>query len=465
MGFGRTLRAVGGMAIAGALVFASAPVAAADQVREDQWALTAFDASSIWKVSKGKGVTVAVIDAGVDAQHVDLTGNVIEGKDFIDGGAPTPTADDDHGTGMAGVIAGHGHGSSSSAGVMGLAPEAKILNIRDDGGDADGLGDSIRYAVDNGASVINISLEGDRTTNTEAEREAVAYALQHDVLILAGAGNEGVGAGYPASYPGVVGVGGVQNDGTIWENSNYGSNVLLSAPATHIVSTGGPSHTAYRSGTGTSDSTAYVSAAAALLRAKFPDLTAGQIVNRLTKTAGLPSSAKGLTLPDKHYGYGYIQPLAALTKDIPAGSKYGPLSVPKSLQGSSSQSATSQPSSTSDDASAAASSSSGSGSTMLWIGLGLAGVLVLVLVIVLIAKARRNNNRGGGPGGPGGPGGGAPGTYGPGPGYPPQYGQQPAAPAPQGYPQSYPPSQPNPYQQPPQGQWQGQGQGQWPNQQ
>jgi type VII secretion-associated serine protease mycosin len=447
MGFGRTLRAVGGTVIAGALVFASAPVATADQTREDQWALKAFDAEAIWKVSKGKGVIVAVIDSGVNADHVDLKGNVIEGKDFIDGGSTAPDTSDSkaaHGTEMASVIAGHGHGSSSADGVMGLAPEAKILDIRDNGADEDGLGDSIRYAVDHGASVINISMEGG---TTDAEPKAVAYALQHDVLVVAGSGNDGEEAGYPASYPGVLGVGGVQNDGTIWEGSNYGSSVLLSAPATNIVAAGIKSNTAYRSGTGTSDSTAYVSAAAALLRAKFPDLTAGQIANRLTKTAGLPSSAKGLTLPDKHYGYGYIQPLAALTKDIPAGSKYGPLTVPTSLQGNESASASPQ-SGTSDDASAS-SSSSDSGSPLLWIGLGIVGVLVLVLVIVLIVKAsRRNNNRGGGPGGPGG---GAPGTYGPGP-------------APQGY-SPYPPSQQNPYQQPPQGQWQGQGQGQWPNQQ
>jgi type VII secretion-associated serine protease mycosin len=450
MGFGRTLRAVSGMVIAGALVFASAPVAAADQVREDQWVLKAFDAESIWKISQGKGVTVAVIDTGANAQHVDLKGNVIEGKDFLDAGATAPSKD--HGTAMASLIAGHGHGSSSADGIMGLAPEAKILDIRDKGGNYDGFGSSIRYAVAHGASVINISQIG--LTSNSAESEAVAYALQHDVLVVAGSGNDSKKAGYPASYPGVLGVGAVSNDGTIWEKSNYGSNVLVTAPGTNIVSAGADSNTDYRAADGTSDATAYTSAAAALLRAKFPDLTAGQIANRLTKTAGLPASAKGLTLPDEHYGYGYIQPLAALTKDIPAGSKYGPLAVPKSLQGNESASATPQ-SGTSDNA-----SSSDSGSPILWIGLGLAGVLVLVLVIVLIAKARRNNNRGGGPGGPGG---GAPGTYGPGPGYPPQYGQQPAAPAPQGYPQSYPPSQPNPYQQPPQGQWQGQGQ--WPNQQ
>lgn len=450
MGFGRTLRAVSGMVIAGALVLASAPVAAADQVREDQWVLKAFDAESIWKISQGKGVTVAVIDTGANTQHVDLKGNVIEGKDFLPAGATAPSKE--HGTAMASLIAGHGHGPSSADGIMGLAPEAKILDIRDKGGDNDGLGGSIRYAVAHGASVINISQIG--LTSISAESEAVAYALQHDVLVVAGSGNDGKKAGYPASYPGVLGVGAVSNNGTIWEESNYGSNVLLSAPGTNIVSASADSNTGYHAADGTSDATAYTSAAAALLRAKFPDLTAGQIANRLTKTAGLPTSAKGLTLPDEHYGYGYIQPLAALTKDIPAGSKYGPLSVPKSLQGSQNASASPQ-SGTSDGASA---SSSDSGSSLLWIGLGIVGVLVLVvIVIVLIVKAsRRNNNRGGGPGGPGG---GTPGAYGPGPGYPPPYAQQqPQPPAQQGYP-SYPPSQPNPYQQPTQAP------GQWPNQQ
>ncbi|MDX6316455.1 MAG: hypothetical protein QOF44_5919, partial [Streptomyces sp.] len=151
MGFGRTLRAVSGTVLVGALVFVSAPSASADQVREDQWALKAFDAGAIWKISKGEGVTVAVIDDGVEAHHIDLEGNVVQGKDFIDGGSTAPNAGDTHGTAMASIIAGHGHGAGDASGVMGLAPKAKILDIRDHGGDNDGLAGSIRYAVDHGA--------------------------------------------------------------------------------------------------------------------------------------------------------------------------------------------------------------------------------------------------------------------------------------------------------------------------
>ncbi|MDX3077928.1 S8 family serine peptidase [Streptomyces sp. MI02-7b] len=443
----QTLRAVGGAVLVGALVIGTAPLAAADQTREDQWPLKAFDAQAIWKISKGKGVTVAVIDDGINAEHVDLKGNVVQGKDFVDGGPTTPDAADGHGTGMASIIAAHGHGPGSADGVMGLAPEARILDIRDNGKNPDGLTASIRYAVDHGAKVINISQGGGRTYPGEAD--AVAYALKRDVLVVASSGNDGGPTEYPGNYPGVLAVGGVKNNTEIWENSNQGPAVLVSAPATFIVSAGSKSNTAYRSGTGTSDAAAFVSAAAALLRAKFPDLTAGQVVNRLTRTAGLPASAKGIPLPDKRYGYGFIQPLAALTRDIPAGPKYGPLAVPESLktgQSGAGQGATDDPSAPapsvtggamSDDEQAAADRKQVIALSVI----GLVGLLVLALIIFVIVKiARRDKGDGNRPGGPGGPGA-------PGGGYAP-YGQPQA---PQQYQPQPQPQQGNPYAQNPYG--------------
>lgn len=450
MAFTRTLRSVGGVVLAGALIFAAAPVASADQTREDQWPLEAFDAASIWKISKGKGVTVAVIDSGVNADHVDLKGNVVEGKDFIDGGSTAPEADDDHGTAMASIIAAHGHGPGGADGVMGLAPEAKILDIRDDGHHDGGFAESIRYAVDHGASVINVSSGG--AVEVDAEADAVAYALKKDVVVVAASGNEGSEVSYPAGHPGAIAVGAVKNNSEIWEKSNHGPQLLVSAPGTFIVSAGGKANAAYRSGTGTSDASAFVSAAAALLRAKFPDLTAGQIVDRLTKSAGLPRSEKGLALPDEHYGYGFIQPLAALTRDIPAGSEYGPLKVPESLKSGQSgggQGATDDPSASgphvtggtgmSDEEQAAADRKQ-----VIALGvLGVLGLLVIALVVFVIVKiARRNrNNNGGGPGGPGTP-------AGWGGNGPAQYGGPP-------HQQQYPAQGGNPYQQPSQspGQW------------
>ncbi|WP_326572171.1 S8 family serine peptidase [Actinacidiphila glaucinigra] len=450
MAFTRTLRSVGGLVLAGALAFAAAPAASADQTREDQWPLEAFDAASIWKISKGKGVTVAVIDSGVNAGHVDLKGNVVEGKDFIDGGSTAPEAGDDHGTAMASIIAAHGHGPGGADGVMGLAPDAKILDIRDDGHHDDGFAESIRYAVDHGASVINVSSGG--AVKVDAEAEAVAYALKKNVVVVAASGNEGSEVSYPAGHPGAIAVGAVKNNTEIWEGSNHGPQLLLSGPGTFIVSAGGKDNAAYRSGTGTSDASAFVAAAAALLRAEFPNLTAGQIVHRLTKSAGLPPSEKGVSLPDEHYGYGFIQPLAALTRDISAGPTYGPLKVPESLQAG--QSGDGQ--GTTDNPSASAPNTTGGGMSdddqaaadrkqvIALSVIGLVGLLVLALVVLLIVKlARRNkgNNGGGGPGGPGTPAGwGGNGQ--------PQYGQPP-------YQQQYPGQDGNPYQQQPQrpGQW------------
>ncbi|MBA2944901.1 S8 family serine peptidase [Streptomyces himalayensis] len=435
MAFKRTVRALSAAALTGALILAAAPAASADQTRRDQWALEALQAESVWKVSTGKGVTVAVIEnSGVNLEHVDLKNNLLKGRDFEDGDDdPSPEAgglQPDHGTAMAADIAAHGHGPGGVDGVKGLAPDAKILPIRSGG---TGYADEIRYAVEQGASVINISET--QTLDLAEDREAVAYALKRDVLIVSGSGNGGNDdIRFPAKYPGVLTVGGVDRSGEVWENSNYGPEVLLIAPATRIVSAGWPGSKKLHIADGTSDSTAFVSAAAALLRSKFPDLTAGQIVNRLVKTAELPESAKGISLPDEKYGYGAIRPLAALTEDIPAGPKYGPLKVPESLNPSDSGKS---------DADYAAENEKADQKQMIFLGvLALVALAVIGLIVFLIVKlSRRNKNNNGGPDGP--------------VGYP-QYGQQPNAPQQNPYQQQPFPPQQNPYQQqptPPQGQW------------
>ncbi|WP_399085023.1 type VII secretion-associated serine protease mycosin [Streptomyces sp. BBFR2] len=435
MSFTRKLRVVGGAVVAGALLFGTAPVASADQIRDAQWALKAFDAEKIWNLSTGKGVTVAVIDGGVNSHHPDLQGNVLSGKDFIDGGSAEPEDGDTHGTQMAATIAGHGHGAGGREGVKGMAPDAKILPIRDLGRGENGFASSIRYAVDHGASVINMSLTG---PSSDGESEAISYALKHDVLVIAGSGNLGQGGPdairYPARYPGVVAVGGVSKSGEIWSGSNYGPQILLTAPSVGIVSAGSSGKSLYQKGTGTSDATAFVSGAAALLRAKFPDLTAGQIVNRLTKSAGLPASAKGIQLPDQKYGFGFIQPLAALKRDIPAGPKNGPLKMPTATSSpAGGDSAVSQGSDGSGDSAQAADKA---GVSPLFIAIiAVAGLVVIGIVVAIVLLARRKGRRNGPP--PGGPGasgfggqqlpyqqGGAPGQYSAPPGqYPPPPGQ------------------------------------------
>ncbi|GGO55997.1 hypothetical protein GCM10012287_48560 [Streptomyces daqingensis] len=400
MGITRTLQLIGSAALAGTLIVASAPSAAADDVRDKQWVLGALDTESVWKITKGEGEIVAVIDDGVNAEHPDLKGNVLKGKDFIDGGSTAPKRGEDHGTGMAAMIAGHGHGPGSAGGIMGLAPEAKILPLRDSGEDGNGFSESIKYAVDEGASVISISRGGDNSDLDEAD--AIAYALKRNVPIFASTGNSGGSIEYPAAYPGVVPVGGVKQDGEIWSKSNRGPKTLLTGPATQVLTAGGENSDYYRYGTGTSDATAYAAAAAALVRSKYPDLTAGQVVNRLTETASMPASEKGAKLPDERYGYGAIRPLDALQADVPKGSKYGPLSLPRQIKQESKGAQKKKESQ-------ALQKKADREFLIAWSVIGVVALVAIGVLVLLVARSRRKKNRNsggfGGPGGPGVPGG------------------------------------------------------------
>ncbi|MFE3884343.1 S8 family serine peptidase [Streptomyces lydicus] len=437
MSFTRTLRAVGGVAVAGALLFTAAPTASADYIRDGQWALDAFNPQKVWKESTGKGVTVAVIDSGVNGDHVDLKGNVLPGKSFADdGGTADHESGDDHGTAMAALIAGHGHGPHHADGIMGLAPDAKILPIKRNesiGGDANNVDGAIRYAVDHGAKVINMSFAGPFAM-TEKEKSAISYAVKKDVLLVAGSGNDGSGKPYyPAAAPGVLAVGAVAEDGKVLGESNYGPHIRLIAPGEKIYSAG--TSLKYRQATGTSDATAYVSAAAALVRSKFPDLTAGQVANRLTKTAITPDGKTGVKSPDPKYGYGVIRPYRALSENVPAGSKNGPLTMPKDTEPSAGAGADA-PGGTPSASSGAEASSGLTPLAVVGIAVGVLVVLGIVIGVIVASKKRRNGPP------PGGPGFGGP--YG-GMGVPPQYPgsyQQPGGPG--GYqsaPPNYPPRQ------------------------
>ncbi|MFB7630610.1 type VII secretion-associated serine protease mycosin [Streptomyces sp. NPDC056149] len=375
MTIGRWLRTVACSALLAALCAgAIVPSSAADSIRDRQWPLSAYDVDSVWKVSTGRGVTVAVIDTGADGTHPDLVGNVLSGKNFLEGGTADHVTTDDHGTSMAGLIAGHGHGADGAAGVKGLAPESKVLPLRVTADNASSVvtrgmpvADAVRYAVDHGASVVNMSLGG--TEEVPGLKAAIRYAQQKDAVVVAGTGNDGTNSlAYPASIPGVIAVGAVDSSGKVWPKSNYGSGVLLTAPGVGTVSTS--VRHMYSTGDGTSVATAYVSAAAALLRSKFPDLSAGQIANRLVKTAKLPDAAQGAKVPDQHYGYGFIRPYSALTEDIPAGSKNGPLPAPSPPAASHAPTA-------SDDATKA---SSKAGSSL--VPLTIVGCLVVVGIAV-----------------------------------------------------------------------------------
>ncbi|MGW1751538.1 type VII secretion-associated serine protease mycosin [Streptomyces sp. NPDC002092] len=444
MGFKRVWSTTGVVALTGALLLTSAPIASADYIRDKQWAIDVIDFKKVWSESQGQGVTVAVVDSGVDGSHPDLTGQVLKGKDFT-GGGNAQDDNDGHGTGMASLIAGHGHGANNSAGVIGLAPKARILPIKAGNGNAGEQWPSgVRYAVDHGASVINLSLVDSSAGPGSEAAKAIKYAQQHDVVVVAGTGNDGnAGIDYPAKLPGVVAVGAVDESLKIWSNSNFGEGVTLAAPGVSIVAADPSETNDYSSGTGTSDATAYVSATAALIRAKYPDLTAGQVINRMIKSATfLNHDVK--KVPDEEYGYGIIRPYAALTRNIPKGPKQGPLAQ-ASPSTSTESGAASKDSGSTRQAKGKKDSSSGS---ILLIA-GIAGAVVVIAIVFAVIRSRRNRGSGGG-----GNGGGMPPQ---GTGYPPQpptgYQQPyPNTPPNQGYPTppSQSPQHPNPYaQQPP----------------
>ncbi|MDH6142533.1 type VII secretion-associated serine protease mycosin [Kitasatospora sp. GP30] len=327
----RSMRGMAALA-AGALVWGlAAGPAVADNIRDQQWALKVYDApNKVWPISQGDGVTVAVLDSGVAANHQDLTGQVLPGTDLT--GAETDGRTDSigHGTAMASIIAGHGHGDQ--AGVMGLAPKAKILPVRigihevDDisGGPDLKFDQALRFAVDKGAKVVNMSFGGGLRTDPSA-REAVQYALSHDVVLVAATGNLASDVSYPAAFPGVVAVGAVDQHGNVWAKSNHGPETTLVAPGVGIYSAGNASPTDYRFADGTSDATAYVSAIAALVRSKYPDLTAGQVIRRLITTAVAPPD--GSAVPNDRYGYGIASPSKALAANpaVDGGPKDNPL--------------------------------------------------------------------------------------------------------------------------------------------
>ncbi len=383
-----------------------------------------------WAKSQGEGVTVAVVDSGVDGSHPDLSGQVLKGKDFTGGG----DAQEDvagHGTKMASLIAGHGHGVGNNSGVVGLAPKVKILPLRtvqkkDDKFEDETWAAAVRYAVDHGAKVINLSFADEHSRTLSVGEQAIAYAQAHDVIVVAGTGNNMGDVGYPAALPGVVAVGAVDKEANLWDNSNTGKQVTLTAPGVDIVAANPTRSNGYSVASGTSDATAYVSATAALVRAKYPDLTAGQVINRLIKSASFLGH-KGLKAPDEDYGYGIIRPYQAVTMDIPKGPKEGPLG--KLPQASSK---TGSASAGNDDSSTKAREKSSSSSRLLVIG-GITAVVAIGGVIFAVVRSRGNRGNGGpGPGGPNG------GTPAPSMGYP---NQPPFPTAPPGQ----APQHPNPY--------------------
>ncbi|MBQ1072729.1 S8 family serine peptidase [Micromonospora sp. C31] len=294
--------------------------ARADTVRGLQWYLDTLQIPQAHKLTKGKGVTVAVIDTGVNPDLPDLRGQILPGRGVASGTAADGRRDDDtrkaHGSAMAGIIASRGGGPMRH---LGIAPEAKILPVAVGRSfDSADLSAGIRWAADAGADVINLSV-GTGTAATPDEIAAVRYALDKDVVLIASAGNRLQNdrvVTSPANIPGVVAVTGLGKNGEFFAQSATGREAVLAAPMQEIISprSTSVSSNGYGIGSGTSDAAAITSGVAALVRAKYPDLDAANVVNRLIRTA----RDQGPNGRDSQYGFGAIDPLAALTRSVPA---------------------------------------------------------------------------------------------------------------------------------------------------
>jgi membrane-anchored mycosin MYCP len=276
------------------------------KLRDEPWAQQALDTAGAWTVTHGQGVTVAVVDSGVDFSP-QLAGRV----SAIDLTGQGPRDCVGHGTAVASLIAAT-DARARRIPFYGVAPAARILSVKVNTGETGVsrlLAQGIRDAATAGAQVINVSVQ--TAASTPALRTAVAFALRRDTVVVAAAGNDNPGSGsgpyYPASYPGVLSVGAVDHSGTLTTYTDRKTRVSVTAPGSNIASAwpGGYNPASQ----GTSFAAAFVSGVAALVRAAYPRLTAAQVVHRIEATADGSAGA--------HTGAGMVNPVQAVTAVLP----------------------------------------------------------------------------------------------------------------------------------------------------
>lgn len=386
---------------------------AGTRVQGQEWWLAGLHVRQAWQTTEGAGITVAVLSTGVAAGHPDLAGSVSTGPDFTGSGRTAGEAFwGTDGTEVAGVIAGHGHGTGRESGILGVAPTAKILSIRvnleyNDPLNSDAaiarrlpaaIADGITYAVDHGARVIDLPLDpgtagltgqGDSAAagGSQAEQAAVAYALRKNVVLVAPAGDDALGRGlvnYPAAYPGVIAVGAVARDGQLAPFSSRHSYVSLTAPGVDLMAATPPDDYARISSTSTSSG--IVAGVAALIVSRFPHLTVAQVTQALTEgttsgtttdRAGTPGTGHGTVDAARA-----VEEAAAITSAGQPRRPARPAARPHKPERLAATTAADR-----------TSASTLAGSLVRYVVAGLCGLIVLLVVLILLMRSRRERGR------------------------------------------------------------------------
>ena len=317
------------LALAAPLVIGATPTPSqpADPERAAEYWLEGAHIDTAWKTTRGAGVTIAIIDTGIAKGPAEFEGAVTDGTDVSgigseDGRTPLGPLDSDHGSRVASLAA--GRPNADGTGMIGVAPEAKLLSISLGFGTtapvpfAQQVADAMRWAVDHGAKVINLSF----TTNTlEWDRswdDAFLYAFQHDVVVVVAAGNRGSGTamvGAPATIPGVLAVGGVDQRGVASRAaSTQGISIAVSAPSESLL--GIDANGTVETWNGTSGAAPIVAGVVALVRAAHPDMDANNVINQIIQTAR--PAPQATAHPDPLYGYGLIDAAGAVSATLPS---------------------------------------------------------------------------------------------------------------------------------------------------
>ncbi|GAA4235441.1 hypothetical protein GCM10022254_42750 [Actinomadura meridiana] len=411
-----------------AVGLAAAPTAAhADPALDKkQWWFDSWHIQQeVWPQTKGSGVTVAVIDSGVNASLPDLRGVVLPGTNVTgsgDGRKDLDTEENGHGTAMASLIASQGKGT----GFMGVAPEAKILPIVVSAASDESHSKAIRYAVDHGAKVINISQGGPGVayppTGCPARvLDAVSYAAKKDVVVVASSGNTGNTLNqpeFPGACPGVVAVGAIDHLAQPWAKTQRQDYVTVAAPGAGMDNVRADG-TVYTKVNGTSDAAAVTSGAFALVRSKFPDMSARRAVQVVSNTT-VDVGPKG---KDKLTGLGAVSIRRALSQKVPENAPnpvYERLDQALAQKGGGGGASTAPKAAESDD--------SGT-SPLVYVGVGVVVLAVIGVIGFLLMRRRPSTPSGPPPGGP---------VFGPPPG-PQQSPYQPGGAPPMGGGQQPPP--------------------------